>query len=89
MLSACHAAHSAPVLYEARSLPAAFLVAGARAVFAADEAVPDQEGPAFFAAVRARIHEGISPAVALRDVRQSWLLEGKVKDWVKSVFLFE
>jgi len=89
MLSACHGAHTPSVLYEARSLPAAFLQAGARAVLAAQVEVPEDEGPRFFEAVRARIHEGISPAVALRDVRQSSLSEGKVKNWVQSVLLFE
>ena len=89
MLSACHAAHSPPVLYEHRSLPAAFLLAGASAVFAADDDVPDREGPAFFEAIRAQIHKGIPPSVALRDVRQSWLATGQVKDWGNRVLLFE
>lgn len=89
MLSACRAAHTAPVLYEPRSLPAAFLIAGARAVFAADEEVPADEGPMFFDAVRARIREGVSPAVALRDVRQTMVSEGKVRSWVQSVLVFE
>jgi len=89
MLSACHGAHTPSMLYEARSLPAALLQAGARAVLAAHVDVPEDEGPRFFEAVRARIHEGTAPAVALRDVRQSWLSEGKVKNWVESVLIFE
>jgi hypothetical protein len=89
-LSACHAAHSAPVLYEPRSLPAAFLIAGAKAVLAADEEVPELEGPDFFDEVRTKIRrDGVAPAVALRDVRQSWLSKGKGRTWVESVLLFE
>jgi hypothetical protein len=89
-LSACHAAHSAPVLYEPRSLPAAFLIAGAKAVLAADEEVPESEGPDFFDEVRTRIRrDGVAPAAALRDVRQSWLSQGKGKAWVESVLSFE
>lgn len=89
MLSACRAAHTAPVLYEARSIPAAFLLAGAHAVFAADEEVPADEGPRFFEAIRGRIHEGTPPAIALHEVRQAWLAEGKVTKWALGVLLFE
>jgi cellulose synthase operon protein C len=88
-LSACHAARSAPVLYEARSLPAAFLLAGASAVFAVDDEVPEKGRPELFNAVRARILQGVPPAVALRDVRQEALAKGKVSSWIERVLLFE
>jgi hypothetical protein len=88
-LAACRAAHTAPVPYTPRSLPAALLLAGARVVLAAHDDVPEREGPEFFGAVRARIRKGVSPATALKEVRQAWRSQGKVRNWVESVLLFE
>jgi hypothetical protein len=89
VLAACHGAQAAPVLHQQRSLPSAFIQAGARAVLAATEAIPDQEAGAFFQAVRERIQEGASPAVALRDERLKWLEGKEVRNWVEGVLLFD
>jgi hypothetical protein len=88
VLAACGAAHPAPSEHQRRSLPAAFLQAGARAVLAASGDIPDREGPEFFEAVRARIQAGETPAAALRDERQQWLGRGG-GDRLRSVLLFE
>lgn len=89
VLAACHGAQTAPVLHQPRSLPSAFIQAGARAVLAATEAIPDQEASAFFQAVRERIQQGASPAAALRDERVKWLKEEEVRNWVEGVLLFD
>ncbi|HYV44660.1 MAG TPA: CHAT domain-containing protein [Myxococcaceae bacterium] len=89
VLVACQAARPAPVLHEARSLPAAFLRAGARAVLAASDFVPERDGPEFFAAVRARIHGGAAPAEALRAERSAWQAGGRGGPWLDGVLLFE
>jgi hypothetical protein len=92
VLVTCQGARPAPVLHEPRSLPAAFLRAGARAVLAASDPVPSDEGPPFFDDVRARIHARVPPAEALRDARVAWLARdptAKKHDWVKGVLLFE
>lgn len=92
VLAACNAAHTASALYEARSLPAAFIRAGARAVFAATVEIPDQDAPRFFAAVRARIRAGAPAAVALRDERTEWLKNQKnekVINWLDGILLFD
>jgi tetratricopeptide (TPR) repeat protein len=89
VLASCEGAQPAPVLHEPRSLPAAFLRAGARAVLAASDPVQQQDGPEFFAGVRARVRAGASPAEALRAERAAWLAQGRGKGWVEGVLLFE
>ncbi|HVE83382.1 MAG TPA: CHAT domain-containing protein [Myxococcales bacterium] len=89
VLAACGAAHPAPVPRQPRSLPAALLRAGARAVLAAAGEIPEKEGPEFFSAVRARIRNGTTPAAALRDERQRWLARGEGRNWLESVLIFE
>ena len=89
VLAACHGAQTAPVLHQPRSLPSAFILAGARAVLAATDAIPDQEASAFFQAVRERIKQGAAPAAALRDERVKWLEKAQVRNWVEGVLLFD
>ena len=85
ILGACHAGQVAPYLHEAWSLPLAFLEAGARAVIASPAPVQDREAGPFFAAVRARILAGASPAVAVRDER----IRPGSDPWTASVLVFE
>lgn len=89
VLAACRAARTAHVLHEATGLPAALLRAGARAVFAATEEIPDLEAAEFFNAVRERIRQGRPPASALRDERQRWLAAGRGQPWLEGVLLYE
>lgn len=88
ILAACEAARAAPVLHERWSLPDAFIAAGANAVLASTGTIPDAEATVFFDAVRAKIHNGLPIAVALRDVRQQWIAE-RARDWVRDIILFE
>lgn len=89
ILVSCEAAQPGPALYEARSLPAAFIKAGARAVLAASDPVSDRDGPRFFEAVRARIRAGTPPAEALRAERETWMSNGFKEPWLTGVLLFE
>jgi tetratricopeptide (TPR) repeat protein len=89
VLAACHAAHSSYSLDEPLSLPAAFIAAGARGVLAATVEIPDLEAAAFFNAVRERMRAGLSPALALHQERVRWMREGRGKDWLDKVLLFE
>jgi hypothetical protein len=86
-LAACSAAHTAPFLHKAWSLPMAFVNAGARAVLASSSPVPDREADRFFDRVLARIHDGQSPAIALRDERVAWRARGQ--PWTTDVILFQ
>jgi len=88
ILAACRASSAAPVWHETWSLPAAFVLAGARAVIASAAPIPDADAPAFFDAVRGKVRSGASVAVALRDVRQQWLGTHR-GDWVRDVIVFE
>jgi hypothetical protein len=88
VLAACRSASAAPVWHETWSLPAAFVLAGARAVIASAAPIPDGDAPAFFDAVRDRVRTGASVAVALRDVRRQWLAD-RHADWARDVIVFE
>jgi CHAT domain-containing protein len=88
VLAACRSASAAPVWHETWSLPAAFVLAGARAVIASAAPIPDRDAPAFFDAVRDRVRTGASVAVALRDVRRQWLADRRA-DWARDVIVFE
>jgi hypothetical protein len=85
-IGACRAARVATWLHDPWSLPEAFLAAGARAVIASPEPIPDAAAGAFFAGVTARIRDGATPARALRDERMKW----RARDpWVDDVLVFE
>ncbi|MCP3098889.1 CHAT domain-containing protein [Myxococcus sp. K15C18031901] len=88
LLAACHAAHSARYFHETFGLPVAFVDAGARAVLAATQEIPDAEASEFFEPVLARIRAGLPAALALRDARQDWLRRPG-GTWVSQVLLFE
>lgn len=89
VLAACRAARSAYILHEPSGLPAAFMQAGARAVIAATEEIPDLEAAAFFNAVRERIRQGSQPASALREERRKWFAEDRGRRWLEGVLLYE
>jgi len=89
VLAACHAAHTSALLPDPFSLPTAFIEAGARGVLAATVEIPDREAEAFFNAVREQLRSGVPPKLALRDERMRWLREGRGKQWLESVLLFE
>jgi tetratricopeptide (TPR) repeat protein len=89
VLAACYAASTAYTLQEPLSLPAAFISRGARGVLAATTKIWDLEAGDFFNEVRARMREGVPPAVALRDVRVKWIAADRGTKWVDSVLLFE
>ncbi len=88
VLAACNAGRAAPYLHEPWGLPMALIVAGARAVFASSEAIPDANAGAFFDAVLARIAHGESPPVALRDERLA-RLQKDARSWTRYVLLFQ
>ncbi|MBU8897558.1 CHAT domain-containing protein [Corallococcus sp. M34] len=88
LLAACGAARAWPFPHESFSLPVAFMDAGARAVLASTEPVPDSAGR-FFESVRERIRLGAHPAIVLRDERQRWLAADPTATWVSHVLLFE
>ena len=88
LLGACRAAVGAPLLYAPWSLPAAFLEAGARAVLASRDDIPDSQVRPFFDAVIAGIRVGQSERIALRDARLAFRTRPGGA-WVDSVLLFE
>jgi hypothetical protein len=87
-LAACRGAQSGTALHTPVSLPAAFIAAGARGVFAAQSDVQDSQARPFFEGVQARMREGKAPAVALRDERMAWMGRPGAA-WAQAVLLFE
>ena len=88
VLAACHAAYTAPFRHEPWGLPRAFLLAGARAVIASPDTIPDAEAGEFFRAIERRIFEGTDPAIALRDERAR-RLQRDPDSWTRAVLLFD
>ncbi|MBP9208547.1 MAG: CHAT domain-containing protein [Kofleriaceae bacterium] len=88
VLAACHAATAAPTLHQAWSLPDAFVHAGARAVIASTDAIPDAAAGAFFADLTGRL-ASVAPAVALRDARVAWKSTHPGDSWVDRLLLFQ
>jgi hypothetical protein len=88
VLAACSAAEATPYFYEAWSLPAAFLAAGARAVLASPRPLRAAEAAPFFADVQSRMSRGDPPAIALRDARVEWIKKSPDTS-VKDVLLFQ
>lgn len=89
VLAACHAAHPGGQLHEPWSLPAAFLRAGARAVFASLQPIPDQDSAGFFDAVLDEVRGGAPAAIALETVRSRYRSAGSASAWFESVVVFE
>jgi hypothetical protein len=89
VLGACHAATSSRSLEGGMGLAEAFLHAGARAVIASPDAVPDRGSYTFFTAVRDRVLGGTAPAVALRDERVRQLAASPDDTWVSGVVVFQ
>jgi cellulose synthase operon protein C len=88
ILAACHAGYTAPYRHESWGLPRAFLLAGARAVFASPEPISDADAGELFRAIERRILQGQDAAVALRDARAP-RLESDPRDWTRAVVLFD
>lgn len=88
LLAACHAAYSKEYFHETFGLPVSFIEAGARAVLAATQEIPDSEVSAFFEPVLARIRAGVPAALVLRDARMEWL-RARGGNWVRQVLLFQ
>jgi len=87
VLAACRAAAVAPLRHARWSLPDALLAAGARAVIAPAEDIPDVAAGPVFAAIRARIEAGAAPAVAVAAERAAALARGEA--WAASIMVFE
>jgi len=88
LLADCRAGQLANRVHEAWGLPTAFLRAGASAVVASPEDVPDLEAVRFFDAVLAHIRRGESPVSAVAAERRAWL-EREPESWVADVLVFE
>ncbi|NVB83830.1 MAG: CHAT domain-containing protein [Kofleriaceae bacterium] len=88
VLAACHAAVMATYRHEPWGLPAAFIASGARAVIASTDVISDAEAGAFFDDLRARMEQGSSPDVALRDARSAWLAARPSATWVETLMVF-
>lgn len=88
LLAACYSGQMTSSLHASFGLPIAFIHAGARAVLAATEQIPNSEASLFFDPVLARIRAGEPPAAVLRDARLSWRKE-RGTPWVEQVLLFE
>ncbi|HEX4458337.1 MAG TPA: CHAT domain-containing protein, partial [Polyangia bacterium] len=88
ILGACNAATRAPAMHDAWSLPQAFVIAGARAVFGSAAPIPDVASDRFFNDVQSRIHAGATPAIALRDARMQALRDPHGA-WTRDVMLFQ
>ncbi|RKH72582.1 CHAT domain-containing protein [Corallococcus aberystwythensis] len=89
VLAACKAAHTTYAVHEPLSIPAAFLDAGARGVLAAPIDLLDKEVNAFFNQVRERLRAGQPAAIALRDERDAWRHDGRDRNWLDGILLFE
>lgn len=88
VLAACYAGRVAPYLHEPWSLPMAFIDAGARAVFASADTIPDAGAARFFDAVLARVRAGQSAPAALRDERAKYLA-ADADNWTRHVLVFQ
>jgi cellulose synthase operon protein C len=88
LLADCRAGELAEWVHASWGLPTAFLEAGARAVVASPEDVPDLEASRFFDQVAAKLGEGLSPAAAVSAVRREWLQE-QPGSWATGVIVFE
>jgi hypothetical protein len=86
VLGACWSAKTAR--YAVRwSLPDAFLAAGARAVVASATAIPDDQGAALFAELRARIARGEPVTTAVAALRADRVAAGQL--WAAGLIVFE
>jgi len=83
VLAACRAAQVAPLQRQRWSLPDAFLAAGARAVIAADAAIPDAQAQVVFDELHHRIAAGAPVAQALAAVRTAHA------GWASHLMLFQ
>jgi hypothetical protein len=88
VLAACQSARGARYQHAPWSLPQAFLVGGARAVFATGTDIPDADAQPFFDRVLERVRKGADPAAALRDERMP-ILAAAPGSWVGDVMVFE
>jgi hypothetical protein len=89
ILAACHAGATASYRHQPWGLPAAFVAAGARAVIASSDAIADADAGAFFDELRTRILRGVTPVVALRDLRLEWIAAHPDAAWLRSLMVFQ
>jgi hypothetical protein len=90
VLAACRAAEAVTDHLRRWSLPDAFLAAGARAVIAADVAVPDDLIRAFVDDVRGRLERGEEPAAAAAAARAAMVARDPTSaSWVDRLMVFE
>jgi CHAT domain-containing protein len=85
VLGACTAARHATYGALARSLPLAFMNAGASWVMASPRPIEDAEAPLFFAGIWRHIRGGAPPAVALRDEKGSHRWDAEQSQWTRDV----
>jgi len=85
---ACQTSRPAPYLHDALSLPVAFVQGGARVVFAAASNIPNDEASRFFEPLLGRLRAGENPAVALKETKVAWKLNGGRSEWVDEVMMF-
>ncbi|HYV48250.1 MAG TPA: CHAT domain-containing protein, partial [Myxococcaceae bacterium] len=88
LLADCHAGELADWMHAAWGLPTAFLAAGAGAVVASPEDVPDREATLFVDGVVTRIRGGVTPAKAVSAEKRAWL-ERQPESWVTDVIVFQ
>lgn len=89
VLAACDAARVGQYVDYPWGLPLAFLRAGASAVIASPEQLPDSDADAFFADLRVRLQRGAAPAEAVRDARAAALARDPAQPWLDAVLVFE
>jgi CHAT domain-containing protein len=87
VLGACTAAQPATYGALARSLPLAFLRAGASWVMASPNAIEDAEAPLFFENIWKRIRNGATPVLALYQERHSARWQAASSAWIKDVLI--
>ncbi|MEQ9500222.1 MAG: CHAT domain-containing protein [Deltaproteobacteria bacterium] len=86
-LGACKASLAALAHHATFGLPAAFLKAGARAVFASPETIPADEAAEVFGEIRRAIRGGAQPGEALRSVRLR-RMQDNPQHWSRHILLF-
>ena len=88
LLAECDAAATARYEQITWGLPAAFVAAGARAVVAADGAIPDREAGAVFAALGAAAAAGVAMPRAVAELRAAKLAADPTS-WVRRLVVFQ
>ena len=88
VLAACGAGTTGNAYLGAHGLAEAFLTAGARAVIASPEPIPDAAASRVFVGIRTRIAAGAPPARALADERNAWT-DPTQRAWIDHLVVFQ